>query len=111
VLRREVLTLGKLYGAASAFLMLGVIWAYFYAIVLYFYPGAVAAGGTPIDTPGISEMLYFSFTVLTSTGFGDITPIHPTARMLCVLEQVTGVLFIAILIARLAGTYPPVERR
>ena len=55
-------------------------------------------------------MLYFSFTVLSSTGFGDITPVHPVARMLCVLEQVTGVLFIAILIARLAGTYPPVGR-
>jgi len=111
VLRREVLTLDKLYGAASAFLMLGVIWAYFYAIVLYYYPGALVGGGTPIDAPMISELLYFSFTVLTSTGFGDITPNHPIARMLCVLEQVVGVLFIAILIARLAGTYPPVDRR
>lgn len=111
VLRREVLTLDKLYGAAAAFLMLGLIWGYFYSIVLYFYPGALTAGNTPIETVKISEILYFSFTVLTSTGFGDITAVHPIARMLCVLEQVVGVLFIAILIARLAGTYPPVERR
>lgn len=111
VLRREVLTLDKLYGAASVFLMLGIIWAYFYSFVLSFHPGALTAGATPIDVPKISEMLYFSFTVLTSTGFGDITPVHPVARMLCILEQVAGVLFIAILIARLAGTYPPVERR
>lgn len=111
VLRREVLTLDKLYGAAAAFLMLGVIWAYFYAIVLYFHPGALAAGGAPIEMTKVSEMLYFSFTVLTSTGFGDVTPVHPVARMLCVLQQVIGVLFIAILIARLAGTYPPVDRR
>jgi hypothetical protein len=90
--------------------MLGLIWAYFYAIVLDFHPGALTGGGTPIEAPKVSEMLYFSFTVLTSTGFGDITPVHPIARMLCVLEQVTGVLFIAILIARLAGTYPPVNR-
>jgi hypothetical protein len=41
-----------------------------------------------------------------------MTPAHPVARMACVLEQVTGVLFIAILIARLAGTYsPPPARR
>jgi hypothetical protein len=59
----------------------------------------------------VSELLYFSFTVLTSTGFGDITPVHPVARMLCVLQQVVGILFVAILIARLAGTYPPVDRR
>lgn len=111
VLRREVLTLDKLYGAASAFLMLGLIWTHFYAILLYVDPGALAAGGAPLGETKISEITYFSFTVLTSTGFGDIVPVHPVARMLCVLEQVVGVLFIAILIARLAGTYPPVERR
>ena len=111
VLQREVLTLDKLYGAAAAFLMVGVMWGYFYSIVLYYYPGALAAGGAPIEATKVSEMLYFSFTVLTSTGFGDITPVHPISRMLCVLEQITGVLFIAILIARLAGTYPPVDRR
>jgi len=111
VLRREVLTLDKLYGAASAFLMLGILWAYFYSFVLSFYPGALIAGGTPIVEAKVSELLYFSFTVLSSTGFGDITPVHAVPRMLCVLEQVTGVLFIAILIARLAGTLPPVERR
>jgi len=110
VMRREVLTLDKLYGAASAFLMLGMLWAYFYSLVLSFYPAALTAGGTPIVETKVSELLYFSFTVLSSTGFGDITPVHPVARMLCVLEQVTGVLFIAILIARLAGTYPPVGK-
>ena len=107
VLRREVLTLDKLYGAAAAFLMIGVLWAYFYSIVIHYYPGAIAVGGTPVMETRVSELIYFSFTVLTSTGFGDIVPVHPVARMLCTLEQVLGVLFIAILIARLAGTYPP----
>jgi hypothetical protein len=111
VLRREVLTLDKLYGAASAFLLLGVLWAYFYAIVLHFYPGALTVLGEPVGDPRVSEMLYFSFTVLTSTGFGDIVPAHAVSRMLCVIEQILGMLFLAILIARLAGTYPPVARR
>ena len=56
------------------------------------------------------DFLYFSFTVLTSTGFGDITPLLRQARSLCVVEQLTGTLFLAILIARLAGVYPPAER-
>ena len=111
VVRREVLTLDKLYGLAAAYLMLGILWSYFFLILLHFHPGALAAGGTPIGDTRISEIIYFSFTVLTSTGFGDIVPVHPVARMLNVLEQVVGVLFIAILIARLAGTYPPVDRR
>jgi len=111
VMRREVLTMDKLYGAASAFLMLGILWGYFYFILLHYYPGAIAAAGTPVTDPRLSEIVYFSFTVLTSTGFGDIVPVHPIARMLCVVEQIVGVLFIAILIARLAGAYPPMERR
>ncbi len=56
------------------------------------------------------DALYFSFTVLTSTGFGDIAPLGRQARAVCVVEQLVGVLFLAILIARLAGVYPPAPR-
>jgi hypothetical protein len=110
VLRRETFTADKLYGAAATFLMLGIIWSFFYGILLQFYPGALSSGGAPVTRFLVSDLIYFSFTVLTSTGFGDITPVHPVARMLCVVEQVAGVLYLAILIARLAGAYSPQER-
>jgi hypothetical protein len=110
VFRNEVLTLDKLYGAASAFLMLGMLWGYFYLIALHFYPGSLVIGGAPLDDPPASAIIYYSFTVLTTTGFGDIVAVHPVARMLCALEQVVGVLFIAILIARLAVAYPQPEK-
>ena len=109
-LRREVLTVDKLYGAAAAFLMLGVLWAYFYLILLWFYPGALVINGELMTAPPRSTILYFSFVTLTATGMSDVMPIHPIARTLCVFEMVTGVLFIAVLIARLAGSYPPKER-
>jgi hypothetical protein len=60
-----------------------------------------------VGTPQFADLVYFSFTVLTSTGFGDIVPVLRYARGLCVFEQLTGALFLAILIARLAGIYPP----
>ena len=53
----------------------------------------------------MSNLMYFSFTVLTSTGFGEITPASPLARALVVLEQVLGVMYVAFLIARLANMY------
>lgn len=111
VFRRHVITGDKLWGGAAAFLMIGALWAYLYAIVQYFYPGsfAIGGGGTPAQL-GTAEFIYFSFTVLTSTGFGDLTPYSPQARSLCIVEQVAGALFVAILIARLAGVYPPRER-
>jgi ion channel len=106
VFRREVMTADKLYGAAAAYLMIGVLWAYFYGLVEYFIPGAfVSTAGKPqLDA---TDSIYFSFTVLTSTGFGDIVPRAPIAQSLTVAEQIIGVLFVAILVARLAGIYPP----
>ena len=52
-----------------------------------------------------ATMMYFSFTVLTSTGFGEITPVTDMARALIVVEQVLGVMYVAFLIARLANRY------
>jgi hypothetical protein len=100
------MTADKLYGAAAAYLMLGVLWGYLYAIANHLQPGSFAFGGT-VASPLLGDLLYFSLTTLTSTGFGDAVPLLRYARALCVLEQLVGALFLAILIARLAGVYPP----
>ena len=110
VMRRDVLTMDKLWGGASVYLMLGVMWAFAYALVQAFHPGVFAVGGTPSPKVAGADLLYFSFTVLTSTGFGDMYPLHPAARVLVTLEQIVGTLFIAIFIARLTGAYPPHRR-
>lgn len=68
--------------------------------------GASNLSGVAADVD-LADLLYFSFTVLTSTGFGDMSPLARPARSLCVLEQLIGALFVSILIARLAGLYPP----
>lgn len=103
----EEMTTDKLYGAASVYLLLGVLWAYMYGMLERIYPGSFAVGGAPVSEATISDLLYFSFTTLTTTGFGDIVPVLLHAKMLVVLEQVTGVLYVAILIARLAAIYQP----
>jgi len=105
VFRRDVMTADKLYGAGAAYLMLGVLWAHFYGLVQYFIPGAFSAGVK--EHLNATDSIYFSFTVLTSTGFGDIVPRAPIAQSLTVAEEIIGVLFVAILVARLAGIYPP----
>jgi hypothetical protein len=107
VFRREVMTDDRLFGAAAAYLLIGVLWSYLYGIVGYAYPGSFSVAGNPTSPEGY-EYLYFSFTVLTSTGFGDVVPLLRQARSLCVVEQLIGTLFLAILIARLVGVYRPV---
>ncbi|MBF5041561.1 voltage-gated potassium channel [Aggregicoccus sp. 17bor-14] len=108
VFQPRVMTQDKLFGAAAAYLLIGVFWAYLYAIVGYFYPSSYLVVGQP-GRLVYADALYLSMTVLTSTGFGDIAPLTRQARGICIIEQLTGALFVAILIARLAGVYPPRE--
>ena len=108
VLRRDVMTADKLYGAVSAYVLIAILWSFLHGVVQYFYPGAYALGGTP-KVLDIGELIYFSFTALSTTGFGDITPMLIQSRFLTMLEMVTGVMYIAILIARLTGVYPVIE--
>ena len=108
VFQPRVMTQDKLFGAAAAYLMIGVLWAYLYAIMGHFYPLSYMVLGQP-GRLVYADALYLSMTVLTSTGFGDVTPLTRQARGICMIEQITGALYVAILIARLAGVYPPKE--
>lgn len=105
VFREDVMTADKLYGAAAAYIMIAVLFTYLFGLVQEYSPGALSVGGE-VRVAEFREIVYFSITVLTSTGFGDIVPVAPLARSLVVLEQLVGVLFTAILVARLAGVYP-----
>jgi hypothetical protein len=49
--------------------------------------------------------IYFSFTTLMNVGYGDITPVADVARMLAMLEAMTGTLFVGVMIARLVSLY------
>jgi len=108
VFQPKVMTQDKLFGAAAAYLIIGLVWAYGYRIVGHFYPKSFMVVGQPGDID-YADAIYLSVTVLTSTGFGDITPLSRQARAVCMVEQLAGALFVAILIARLAGVYPPLK--
>lgn len=110
VLRRDLMTADKLYGAVAAYILVAILWANLHGVLQYFYPGAYALGGTP-KALDMAELIYFSFTGLTTAGFGDITPVLIQSRFLTILELVTGVMYVAILIARLTGVYPVVPKK
>ncbi len=91
-----------LFCAASAYLLLGVTWAGIYQILVLLDPGAIKSLG-PDSSWG--DFVYFSFTSLTTLGYGDITPVSPFARSLVTVESVVGPMYLAILVARLVGLY------
>ncbi len=104
VMRDGRMNLNRIMGAIGSYLLIGIIFAQAYRLLASFVPGAFAMGGAPVDFEAIGQKLsYYSFITLTSTGYGDITPVHPYARSLATMEALAGNLFLAVLVARLVG--------
>jgi len=85
--------------------MIGVLWSFFYALIDGEVAGSFSVRGSPAVLE-FTDLLYFSFSTLTTTGFGDIVPLARVAKMASIVESIIGQLFLAILIARLVGIYP-----
>jgi hypothetical protein len=81
------------------------VFAYLYALVEVFAPGSffINPSNNPDGATGWWELLYFSFTCLSSVGFGEITPVSDHARSLVMIQQMLGVLYIALVISRLVA--------
>jgi len=105
VFDREVLTADRLWGAAATYLMIGVLWSFLYAIVDRTSAASFSIRGST-QSLQLEDLIYFSFSTLTTTGFGDIVAITRLARSATIIESIIGQLFLAILIARLVGVYP-----
>jgi hypothetical protein len=89
----------------SIYLLLGMCWGLLYIVIFTRHPDAFSFG----SSPRVSEQhlfpifIYFSLTTLSTTGFGDITPLSLPARYAAVAEAITGQFYLAILVARLVG--------
>ena len=113
VLDRQVINTDKVFGAVSAYVLIAITFACIFCMLQYIEVHAfhIAQVNDPDGKLTWSDSMYFSFTVLTSTGFGEITPITPMARSLIVIEQVLGVMYVAFLVARLANLYGRAHRQ
>ncbi len=107
VLSGEKVTLDKLFGAAAVYLLMGLTWSIAYAVIEFIHPGnfSISLTNTSAGTSPWLDYIYYSFTTLTTLGYGDITPVTHQARSLAILEAVSGVLYVAFLVARLVSMY------
>ncbi len=94
-----------LYAAISFYLLLGAVFVPIYGLVDYWIPGSFQDINFPTAQPQWQQFVYYSYTTLTSSGYGDILPISWWARSLANLEMVVGMLFIAIVMSRLVALY------
>lgn len=98
---------GVICAAISTYLVLGFLWAIAYGMVAKVTPEAFAYNTGPKDSHIMmgGTAFYFSFITLCTLGYGDIVPVSKVARMLAVTEAITGVFYVAILMARLVTLY------
>ena len=97
-----------IFAAISAYLLLGIAWGHLYELLEMTAPGSFKGLGADLIK---DDLFYFSFVTLCTLGFGDVVPITRPARSLTILEAVIGQLYIAVLIARLMGSYVAELRR
>jgi hypothetical protein len=92
-------TVHRILGAIAIYFNVAAAFALAYRMIDALGPGMFTST-SPMNHP-ISDLVYFSFSVMTTSGFGDIVPIDPFARSLANVESVFGQLFPATLLARL----------
>ncbi len=95
------------FGALCIYLLVGFSFTGVYSMLADLRPGAFYLDPTTNvhQNPNRFDLIYYSFATMTSVGAAGITPVSGEARSLTVIESILGVLYLAVLIARLMGTY------
>jgi Ion channel len=109
VLSFGTVTLQSIFGAFSAYLVIGFMFASFFAAIYRFSGDTFFVSGEQVN--GTQTFQYFSFTTLTTLGYGDYTAAYPSGQAVAVLEALTGQIFLATLVARLVAAFRAQDRQ
>ena len=102
VFHDDRVTRDELYATGAAFTVVAWAFAYVYAAVQVLSPGSFVGTGQA-EVRSWFELLYLSFSVLTSVGLSDVLPVGAHARSIVAVEMVAGVLYVALVVSRLVG--------
>src|SRR4051794_32923090 len=112
------ITRDELFAVGATFTLVAWAFAYTFTVVQAIEPHSFIAAVDPRDARTWMELLFLSFTTLTSTGLSDVVPVKAFARSLVMIEQLAGVGYVAMVVSRLVGLMvmrrpaesPPAER-
>ncbi|MVA74956.1 two pore domain potassium channel family protein [Auraticoccus sp. F435] len=96
-------TVDEVWATGAAFTVLAWAFTYAYSAVQIVWPGSFTAGVDPEQPRSWMELLFLSVTTLTSTGLSDIVPLRAHARSVVMLEQIAGMLYLALVVARIGA--------
>ena len=90
--------------AISIYILVGIFWYLLFMFLLMIDPDSFDIRNFNPEMVSI-DMIYFSFTTLTTLGYGDITPVSYTAKMWSITEAMMGVMFLAVMISRVVSLF------
>jgi hypothetical protein len=97
------ITRDELFAVGATFTLVAWAFAYSYTVCQAIEPGSFTAAVDPTGDRSWMELLFLSFTTLSSTGLSDVIPIKPFARSLVMIEQIAGLAYVAMVVSRLVG--------
>ncbi|MEW6123769.1 MAG: potassium channel family protein [Pseudomonadota bacterium] len=100
------ITLDRLFASLTAYMTMALFWALIYRMLYVFDPSAFRFDSSiqRSEVP-FFDFIYFSYATITTTGYGDIVPNTHQVQSFAIVEQMVGVLYVAILVARLTNLY------
>jgi hypothetical protein len=103
MLADHVITRDELFAVGATFTLVAWGFAYAYTVCQAIEPGSFIAAIDPEGDRSWMELLFLSFTTLSSTGLSDVVPVKAFARSLSMIEQLAGLAYVAMVVSRLVG--------
>jgi hypothetical protein len=103
MLADHVITRDELYAVGATFTLVAWAFAYTFTVCQAIEPHSFTAAVGPASDRSWTELLFLSFTTLSSTGLSDVVPVKPFARSLVMIEMLVGLTYVAMLVSRLVG--------
>jgi Ion channel len=103
MLADHVITRDELFAVGATFTLVAWAFAYSFTVCQAIEPESFIAAIDPTGARSWTELLFLSFTTLSSTGLSDVVPIKPFARSLVMIEQLAGLAYVAMVVSRLVA--------
>lgn len=104
ITKHSIITADSLFGAICGYFLVGFIWSFIYLLIATVNPDAFSKQMITASMHDTAQhFFYFSFTTMTTLGYGDILPISSFARTCAWLEAVAGQIYLAVWISQLVG--------
>jgi hypothetical protein len=103
MLADHVITKDELFAVGATFTLVAWGFAYVFTVCQAIEPQSFTAAVSASSDRSWTELLFLSFTTLSSTGLSDVVPVKPFARALVMVEMLVGLTYVAMLVSRLVG--------